>query len=177
MPILEWAHAHRAANGCWPTVTSGPVAGAPGETWGQIDVAIRCGFRGLSPGLGLSRLLRRRRARPLARLTLDQVRAWAEAHRAATGQWPTRLSGPIPGAPGENWENINSALRAGFRGLPGGVSLATLVAGWDGPPLGASPMKSGAGPRSPAWTAPRVAADPGGRWPPVVISDPREEHP
>jgi hypothetical protein len=33
----------------------------------------------------------------------------------------------VPGAPGETWRGINQALGSGYRGLPGGDSLARLL--------------------------------------------------
>jgi hypothetical protein len=71
----------------------------------------------------------RRRGRPPGfrpRLTLRQVRAWAEAHHGRTGRWPTRDTGPVAGARGETWDGIARALRRGWRGLPVGLSLAWL---------------------------------------------------
>ena len=35
-------------------------------------------------------------------------------------------SGPIAEAPGETWKSVDLALRYGYRGLPGGASLARL---------------------------------------------------
>ena len=35
--------------------------------------------------------------------------------------------GPIPEVPGEQWRNVDAALREGFRGLPGGSSLTQLL--------------------------------------------------
>jgi hypothetical protein len=60
-------------------------------------------------------------------LTVEQVLAWADAHHARTGRWPHAKSGPVEGAPGEAWGNINAALYDGHRGLPGGDSLARLL--------------------------------------------------
>jgi hypothetical protein len=60
-------------------------------------------------------------------LTVEQILAWAEAHHARAGAWPTCKSGPVPEAPGETWANIDNALRHGHRGLPGGDSLARLL--------------------------------------------------
>jgi hypothetical protein len=64
-------------------------------------------------------------ARP--HLTVTQILRWADAHRGRTGRWPTAATGPVAGAPGEHWAAINSALRFGLRGLPGGDSLAQLL--------------------------------------------------
>jgi hypothetical protein len=60
-------------------------------------------------------------------LTLAQVLTWADAHRAATGRWPSAKSGPIAGAVGESWGAVQQALRLGLRGLPGGDSLSRLL--------------------------------------------------
>jgi hypothetical protein len=61
-------------------------------------------------------------------LTVAQVLAWARAHRRLTGRWPTQHSGEVFGAPGETWKRLDTALRQGSRGLPGGTSLALLLA-------------------------------------------------
>jgi hypothetical protein len=60
-------------------------------------------------------------------LTIEQILAWADAYQARTGRWPSAGSGAIPEAPGDTWESINSALAQGHRGLPGGLSLSTLL--------------------------------------------------
>jgi len=64
----------------------------------------------------------------IPRLTVEQILAWADAHHAHTGQWPTSLSGPVQGHCREKWVSIDSCLRQGLRGLPGGSSLARLLA-------------------------------------------------
>jgi hypothetical protein len=125
--ILAWADAHHAATGAWPTSDSGAVPGAPGERWGTISEALRRGHRGLPGGTTLFQLLCERRPERARALTPEQIRAWAEAHRAATGRWPTVNSGDVSRAPGESWVNLNRALRLGLRGLPGGLSLAHLL--------------------------------------------------
>ena len=61
-------------------------------------------------------------------LTLEQILAWADAHKATTGDWPQVASGPIHHAPGEIWQNLDAVLRIGLRGLPGGSSLPRLLA-------------------------------------------------
>jgi hypothetical protein len=63
--------------------------------------------------------------------------AWAEAHRRRNGRWPSSGSGTVAGAAGETWRGLDQALRAGYRGLPGGSSLAGLLrrhAGGAAPP-------------------------------------------
>jgi hypothetical protein len=61
-------------------------------------------------------------------LTVEQILAWADAHHARTGRWPTAASGPVEGAPGEVWAYINTSLARGHRGLPWGSSLSRLLA-------------------------------------------------
>src|SRR5205807_219734 len=113
--ILRWADAHHRRTSRWPTEESGPLPDAPGEVWGNIDMALRAGGRGLPGGSSLPRLLEekrgvRNRAR-LDRLTVPRILAWADAHHRRTGRWPSYDSGPIADAPGETWRAVHSALR------------------------------------------------------------------
>jgi hypothetical protein len=62
------------------------------------------------------------------KLTIAEVQRWADAHRRRTGRWPTARSGPVAEAPGDAWNAVAGALRDGWRGLPGGTSLALLLA-------------------------------------------------
>jgi hypothetical protein len=74
------------------------------------------------------------------KLTEALILAWADAHFGRNGRWPSALSGAVAGAPGETWGALASALRNGCRSLPGGDSLARLLArergvgrrGWHG---------------------------------------------
>lgn len=61
-------------------------------------------------------------------LTIQQILKWADLHHQKTGHWPRRNSGDVQGAPGEKWGNIQAALYSGGRCLPGGSSLAKLLA-------------------------------------------------
>jgi hypothetical protein len=61
-------------------------------------------------------------------LTIEQILAWADAHRRRTGRFPSVTSGDVEGVEGENWSAIHLALRHGSRGLPAGWSLARLLA-------------------------------------------------
>jgi hypothetical protein len=129
--ILKWADRHRKQTGTWPSQGSGPVADAPGEFWHLLDAALRLGLRGLQAGSSLARLLAEERGTrnraDLPPLTPTQICAWAERHRDRTGRWPSQGSGSVTDAPGESWAVINRSLRVGFRGLPGGDSLAKLL--------------------------------------------------
>jgi hypothetical protein len=129
--ILKWADAHKAKTGTWPSSRSGAVLSAPGETWGGIDQALRNGHRGLSGGCTLAELLAEHRGKrhpgKLPRLTEASILAWADAHHARTGRWPTIGCGPILEASGETWATVDAALHNGSRGLPGGDSLRQLL--------------------------------------------------
>src|SRR5207253_159589 len=61
-------------------------------------------------------------------LSLQQILDWADAFHERWGQWPGIESGAICDAPGETWDAVNHALVRGKRGLPGGRSLAQLLA-------------------------------------------------
>jgi hypothetical protein len=131
--ILAWADAHHARTGKWPTVHSGRIPAARGETWGAVQSALYRGLRGLPGGSSLARLLQRRREakpklrRPAPPLTIPQILAWVDTYHARTGRWPRFTDGPIPEEPGETWSSVNSALQQGTRGLPGGSSLPRLL--------------------------------------------------
>jgi hypothetical protein len=127
--ILAWADAHHEATGEWPRIDSGPVAGAPtvGDTWAYIHDALSRGLRGLPGGSTLVRLLAEHRG-VRGPLTLARILEWADAHRRATGRWPSRDSGEVVGAYGESWINVEMALIDGHRGLPGGLTIVRLLA-------------------------------------------------
>jgi hypothetical protein len=103
----------------------------PGQTWQSVNQALVRGNRGLPGGSSLSKLLAPRRGgrgRPKAEaLTVEQILGWADRHRCRTGGWPSRSAGPVLGAPGLTWAALDIALARGFRGLPGGTSLARLL--------------------------------------------------
>jgi hypothetical protein len=72
---------------------------------------------------------RTKRPRPPRRppLTVARILAWADSHLARTGQWPGCEGGHVLGDKNEKWQNIDQALARGYRGLPGGDSLARLL--------------------------------------------------
>jgi hypothetical protein len=72
-------------------------------------------------------------ARQRPPLTVAQIMARADAHQARTGQWPSLSSWAVVDAPGETWKGVNGCLDRGFRGLPGGGSLARLLDEHRGP--------------------------------------------
>src|SRR5262249_25090971 len=179
--ILQWADAHRRRSGTWPTPDAGPIPEAPGETWANVNEALRRGWRGGRGGSSLARRLAERRGRPLLRggppLTKKGILALADAHHRSTGAWPNVNSGAVQDAPGERWDLIDNALRQGLRGQPGGSSLARLLARWRGvrnpaqlPPLTEGQIVRWAAEharRTGRWPGDRsgpVAGAPGGTW-------------
>jgi hypothetical protein len=128
--ILAWVDAHHLRHGDWPKPTSGIVDGAP-ETWLAVDKALRNGLRGLSGGSSLARLLAEQRGvrnlQDQPRLTIDLILKWADAHYWRTGKWPAVTAGPVVGTNGENWREIDNALRYGRRGLRGRLTLSKFL--------------------------------------------------
>jgi hypothetical protein len=129
--ILDWADDFKALTGRWPNRDDGRIGLTP-NTWAAVDAALKDGRRGLNPGSSLAKLLLARRGRRhkgnLPPLTATAILAWADAHHTRTGDWPAITSGEVVGAAGETWSGLNSALNKGNRGLPGGNSLARLLA-------------------------------------------------
>jgi hypothetical protein len=130
--ILQWADHHQRSTGQWPMVTSGRVLAQRGDNWKSVDNALRYGLRGLAGGSSLARLLEEERGvfnrLNAPRLSIAGILQWAVAHQQRTGAWPNMDSGLIGEAPGETWHAVNQALRQGCRGLPGGITLAQLLA-------------------------------------------------
>jgi hypothetical protein len=140
--ILAWADAVHEQTGEWPTSESSrqEIPGSGGERWAAVDHALYSGHRGLPGGSSLAALLARHRGvrniHRLPRLTVKQILAWADTFHVLTGAWPTVRSSPreIPETSGERWTTVDDALRKGTRGLPGGSSLAQLLADHRGVP-------------------------------------------
>lgn len=129
--IFAWAKAHYNRTGHWPTLESGPVKDAPGETWMAIDIVLSRGTRGLPTGSSLARLLDtlgvKRNSQRRPPLTEKQILAAADAFFRLHGHWPYLDSGPIDGLPGETWKTVDRALRRGSRGLPRRMTLASFL--------------------------------------------------
>jgi hypothetical protein len=139
--ILAWADEYHRLTGRWPRACDRPKGLPLQESWRGINRALREGHRCLPGGSSLASLLQEHRGvrgpSALPPLTVAKILAWADAHHHARGKWPTPYSGPIPGAPapGEIWRHVEAALRRGGRGLPGGTSLADLLAEHRGVPV------------------------------------------
>jgi hypothetical protein len=117
--ILEWADAHFERTGRWPRAKDGSVIESVADKWAGIDDVLSRGCRGLPGGSSLPRLSAER---------VDDILAWADDFYRRHGRWPSKDSGAIHAAPGENWNVVSGCLRSGFRGLPGGSTLAQLLA-------------------------------------------------
>jgi len=130
--ILRWADAHYDRTSEWPETTSGELFDAPNEKWANIDQALRKGFRGFVGGSSLARMLakhrNKRNRKQLPKYSYRKILSWADAFHKDTHSWPTHTSGPITSATGETWMAVDMALRKGRRGMPGGSSLAQLLA-------------------------------------------------
>ena len=59
---------------------------------------------------------------------IRDILRWADAFFAHWGRWPNRESGNVTGEIDLTWCGIDLALQRGNRGLPGGSSLAQLLA-------------------------------------------------
>jgi hypothetical protein len=141
--VLAWADAFRARTGRWPTDRSSPqtIPGTRGEQWRNVNAALHQGRRGFPGGYSLAQLLAEHRGvrnhMRLPRLSIQQILTWADAFHAKTGTWPTRDCSPqlIDGTHDERWSSVAKALWSGNRGLPGGSSLARLLARHRGVPI------------------------------------------
>ncbi|HMP03959.1 MAG TPA: hypothetical protein PKC45_15810 [Gemmatales bacterium] len=124
--VLTWADAFHERTGEWPKQKHWPeeIKDSDGETWGNVIQAIAKGLRGFTGNETLFDLLARHRGvrnvGHLPPLTERQILAWADAHHAAHGEWPTCRCPQqiIPNTRGERWFNVDQALRKGLRGLP-----------------------------------------------------------
>ena len=120
--ILSWADEFHRITGRWPAIASRPKGLPTGESWKTVNKALYQGLRGLPGGSSLAILLAEQRD-VHGPLTPERILAWADLHFEGTGEWPGTRSGRVRGAYRERWETIDTNLRQGRRGLPGGSSL------------------------------------------------------
>jgi hypothetical protein len=127
--IAEWAKSHYRRTGKWPTLSSGLVHGTS-ERWNNLDQLLAKGLRGLPGGQRLAGVLANycgvRNHLNIPDLSVKQLLVWADEHHARLGSFPTKDSGDVFGTE-ENWSKIDTSLKVGNRGLPGGSSLAKLL--------------------------------------------------
>jgi hypothetical protein len=87
--ILFWAEETARRTGSWPHVRSGPVLGAPGETWKGVNAALRDGRRGLPGGASLALLVRHYRSIKL----YHDAEGWPWEGKVTAAQLTARLLG------------------------------------------------------------------------------------
>ena len=158
--VLAWADAHYAKYGAWPTLSSGEIP-ATGLTWAGVNHCLWRGFRGLPGQTTLAKLLEKHRGVPFGRrppdLSEEQVLAWADTHFAQTANGPRKSRGRSP-AQRKRGAPLANAMRQGSRGFPPGSSLVELLAQRRGvcrPPLTEEQIL--------AWAGTHFKAT--GRWP------------
>jgi hypothetical protein len=131
--ILTACDKYYKKNGMWPTQrTKDPVPGLSGESWKNIQQALRSGLRGLPGNSSLAQLLDEggRRVNHLAQppLTKDIIINACNEYYNLTNKWPTQITkDPVPGLPNNTWRSVDACLRVGSRGLLGGTSLSKLL--------------------------------------------------
>ena len=131
--IIKLVKAYQRKEGKLPTAQSGEIPGTNGETWNNINHALRGdyrkgkrGRRGLKGGSSLAKfLIKYGFKEEKLDLTVKKIIKWAKAYQRKEGKLPTAQSGEIPGT-NETWRRINAALVNGHRGLEGGSSLPKL---------------------------------------------------
>ncbi len=129
--VLAWAYAFLERTGALPDWESGPIEHAPGETWFTVAAALALGRRGLPRGRSLRDFLDERRGRiegAEAEFSIRRILDWAVVWQSRTGLRPRKNSGEIPDSGGMTWRSVDDALRKGRGILPGGSSLARLLA-------------------------------------------------
>jgi hypothetical protein len=128
--IIEWAKDHFEKTNEWPTYKSGKVLAEPSEKWSSIRSNLVHGGRGLPKGLSIEKVLFDELGvigvRSGKQLTEQRVHSLALMHYEKIGSYPTESSDWILEGK-DSWPAISFALNYGFRGLPGGSSLAKLL--------------------------------------------------
>lgn len=138
--VLSWIDEYRLYAGEYPdTEGTEMILGASGETWKDIDRALREGQRGLPSGqetCTLAEFIKRHRlakdkpkgTKPvLSNLNQSAIIAWAREFERATGRLPRVTDGTIPGTT-ETWAGINAAMSDGTRGFESGSTLRDFLA-------------------------------------------------
>ncbi len=132
--VVEWADTYFKDNGEWPTRSSGPIKGVPGETWARVAAAVEQGLRGLPKMSSLQALLRKEKnaeSNRAIRLKLPEeeiLKLLKGYNKRHPGKWPTETTkDPVLKKKGLSWRKIDRSLREGARGLPGGSSIAKFL--------------------------------------------------
>lgn len=128
--VIRAAERYQRIHGQFPNHDAG-YCPELGLTWGAVAHWLkRHPLEGRPEADSVAQIFAIHRGRPnpkrRPRLTVEQIMRWARAHHRRTGEWPGKSSGAIPGAPGETWRRIGTALDQGQRGLRPS-SLARLL--------------------------------------------------
>jgi hypothetical protein len=121
-------------NGEWPSIRSGAVrGGSNGDTWKGYDRCLSHGLRGMAGGSTLADLLERKfgvnNSGNKPSLSFEFIKERSMAYLYKNGRFPTSRSGVVDGGNWcDTWCAYNRALSDGYRGLPGGSSLAKFIA-------------------------------------------------
>jgi hypothetical protein len=130
--VLRWADGFHRDHKRWPRPSDGPVEGVAHETWSSVHAALARGLRGIGRRTSLGALLKEHRGivnrLQQPKLSIAQILEWADAYLEETGRWPDRLSGSVKEMSTTTWNAVDIALYQGSRGLPGGDSIARLLA-------------------------------------------------
>lgn len=122
--VWKWMRSFYKKHGKWPTQLTTELA-SNGSTWSAVDEWLRSGRRGLPEGASLPKLRKKMLGEDPAPLTEKTVWKWMQKFREEHGRWPTVGTRSL--APnGSTWASVDRALAKGYRGLPGGMSLAKL---------------------------------------------------
>jgi hypothetical protein len=137
--ILAWVDSHHSRTGAWPTISSGPVFESPTDTWSAINNCLHYGYRGCPGGSSLFKLLTEHRIHRTGNTRRENwketgILEMADSFFAEHGCWPNRNEGLIEDGAKATWMAVDIALGKGNRGLPGGSSLARLLAKHRGVP-------------------------------------------
>jgi hypothetical protein len=130
--ILAWADHEFRETGRWPKTTDGHVVANRNEKWCNINAALMNGGRSLPGGTTLAQVLATcrgvRNLQDLPSFSEEKILAWADHEFRERRKWPRCTDGVVAADHSETWHNVDAALRMGFRGLPGGSSLPSLLA-------------------------------------------------
>ena len=132
--ILHWCDCYFAKHKKYPGQGCPSIPEMGDEDWNNIDAALRSGGRGLPACGGLPGFLHEHRNHVhnynKPSLSIDSIIDWMIVFYQSVepSRFPSSTDGPVLGAPGEKWSNINASLHNGGRGLSeySGMSLVKL---------------------------------------------------
>lgn len=126
--IEEALVAYYQENGCLPCALNTEMVPALGSSWATLNGTLQKGHRGLPGGDSVHQMaVRLGLVEPVRRpdLTVEIIEEGVRRFHAEHGKAPTQLSGDATAYVGckTSWKSIDSRLRVGSCGFPGGDSL------------------------------------------------------